>query len=975
MRWIYILLLFAPNLFGQVRLEGRVIDAKRGLPIPHVVIRDSLNRTIEAISEPNGLFRIDISKMGTKTPTENLQHNAVQIEAEIGRRGTKILTLIAEHDNYQTQVIPIDKSHLNAPLVIALQWQVQDQLEVDLSSGISEYDEFVDPGIISGPLNAYGDPLTQAEQFDFGAVFYSPLGAGRHQRGLFFQGMNLRDPVNGSIQWNMLTGLNQAMRYRKNQNQFDPENEGFGQVGGVTYVGVRPDEFNPGTRIKTQWANRSYQWGYSLQQVLPKQNGWSALGLVSARDGLSGSTQGNSYKAWGGLISIEKQLPNEISLGLMAAYAPVTRGMKAPLTREVLNLKGHRYNPNWGWQNNHWRNSRERFSRIPIAVFSLYGPQHASMKWAIQLGAVSGVFGQSRLNYSSGANPLGNHYTKMPSYFLSQNQLTSYDYYRSYISRQKFQSDGQIAWPELYAANRLRPLGDSQYLIQNETSRLKEYQVQWNFNWRINQSQNLSVNLSGRWIEQRRYAEISDLLGGGFYLDRNNFYQGTDPSGQWNNLDSAEQALVKGDKIEYDYSLFGQFYSGFAQYSHALKQGQIAMSLAIDRSSSKRVGHMRHGIFHQAGASLGPSDVEFHHAFRTKLYWAHYWRPKLSSQVAIVYDQELPLLEQTFVYSRYHNARNDINRPPELMGLFGQLRYQSLGFDLVIRPYGHYQRYGRQNGFFYSDQVLSSPEKSGLVQQHLSNLSQLGVGIRSGIKVVMGERLTWTVAHIMSSHRYTGRGKLFLSGTNLVQEQSPNLAAAASRVLSDDFFVEKGNNPLNITYGPVISDLDRLGARDVFINSYRPSTGPQQILHTSLTYRDPSFWWAGIVWSHFSDRYVGLSALRRSEDTFFQNSNELGPMALEDLRSLWRQEKLPAVTLTSIKMGVSWRLKESFMSIFASVQNLFDRPFVSGGFESSRKVYLPDLSQDQQRPHGPLFGNKYFPGLGRSYYLTCSLNF
>ena len=305
MRWIYILLLFAPNLFGQVRLEGRVIDAKRGLPIPHVVIRDSLNRTIEAISEPNGLFRIDISKMGTKTPTENLQQNAVQIEAEIGRRGTKILTLIAEHDNYQTQVIPIDKSHLNAPLVIALQWQVQDQLEVDLSSGISEYDEFVDPGIISGPLNAYGDPLTQAEQFDFGAVFYSPLGAGRHQRGLFFQGMNLRDPVNGSIQWNMLTGLNQAMRYRKNKNQFDPENEGFGQVGGVTYVGVRPDEFNPGTRIKTQWANRSYQWGYSLQQVLPKQNGWSALGLVSARDGLSGLTQGNSYKAWGGLISIE----------------------------------------------------------------------------------------------------------------------------------------------------------------------------------------------------------------------------------------------------------------------------------------------------------------------------------------------------------------------------------------------------------------------------------------------------------------------------------------------------------------------------------------------------------------------------------------------------------------------------------------------------------------------------------------------
>ncbi|MDA9128294.1 hypothetical protein N9J65_05470 [Flavobacteriaceae bacterium] len=975
MRWIYILLLFAPNLFGQVRLEGRVIDAKRGLPIPNVVIRDSLKRTIAAISEPNGVFKINIPTIDTKNKSDHLLNYTDHIKAQVALKGTKIFTLIAEHDNYQTQVIPIDRSYINAPLVIALRWQIQDQLEEDFSSGISEYDEFVDQASISAPLNAYGDPLTQAEQFDFGAVFYSPLGAGRHQRGLVFQGMNLRDPINGSIQWNMLTGLNQAMRYRKNQNQFDPENEGFGPLGGVTYVGVRPDEFNPGTRIKFQSGNRSYQWGYSLQHVIPKQNGWSALGLVSVRDGLSGLTRGNSYKAWGGLISVEKQLPKGMSLGFMAAYAPLTRGMSAPLTREVLNLKGHQYNPNWGWQNNHWRNSRERFSRIPMAVMSLYSPQQSSMNWLIQLGTLSGVFGQSRLNYSSGANPLGNHYTKLPSYFLSQDQLTSYDYYRSYISQKKFQSDGQINWPELYRANHLRPLGDSQYLIQNETSRLKEYQARGHLNWRINQGRSLSVAISGRFSEQRRYAEISDLLGGGFYLDRNNFYQGSDPSGQWNNLDSAEQALAKGDKIEYDYTLYGQIINGFAQYNHALKQGQIGLSLGFDRSSSKRVGHMRHGIFHQAGVSKGPSEVQMHHAFRTKLYWAHYWRPKLSSQVSLVYDQELPLLEQTFVYSRYHNARSHINHAPDLLGIFGQFRYQSSGLDFVIKPYGHFQRYGRQNGFFYSDQVLGSQENNGLVQQHLWNLTQLGAGMRSGIKVAMGERLTWTAVHIMSSHRYTSRGKLFLSGTNLVQEQPQNLTATASRVFSDDFFVEKGNNPLNVSYGPVISDLNRLGARDVFINSFRPSMGPQQILHTSLTYRDPSFWWAGFVWSHFTDRYVGLSALRRSEDAFFQNSNELGPLILDDLRSLWRQEKLPSVTLASIKMGVSWRLKESFVSIFASVQNLFDRSFVSGGFESSRKVYLADLSQDQQRPYGPLFGNKYFPGLARSYYLTCSLNF
>lgn len=960
MRWIYLLLIFGPNLYGQFLLEGRVIDAKRGLPISNVVLRDSLTGTLEAMSDADGLFTIDISAKALKEQNLSLPSNPDPIDPPISRRGTKIITLTAQHDTYQTQIIPVDLALINAPLIIALQWQVQDQLEQELLSGVSEYDEFEEQAIISGPLNAYGDPVTQAEQFDFGAVFYSPMGAARHQRGMVFQGMNLQDPVSGSIQWNMLTGLNQAMRYRKNQNEFNPENEGFGQLGGTTYINIRPDEFNPGTRIKTQLGNRSYQWGYSVQHVLSKQNGWSALGLVSARDGLSGLTRGNSYHAWGGLISVEKQLVSGMSIGIMAAYTPVNRGMTAPLTREVLNLKGHQYNPNWGWQNNNWRSARERFSRMPMAVMSLYGPKHSSINWEVQLGAISGVSGQSRLNYSSGANPLGNHYTKMPSYFLSENQLTAYDYYRAYLAQQTFQSDGQIAWPELYAANGLRPQGDSQYLIQNECSRLREYQARWNFNWVMNKAQSLSLSLTGRWSKQQRYAEIADLLGGKYYFDRNNFYQGIDPSGQWNNLDSADKPLVVGDRIDYDYSLYGLILDGFGQYRHALKQGELVMSLGYSRADSRRVGHMRHGLFPQKGASYGRSAVQSYSAFKAKMHWAHYWSPKLSSAISAVFDQQLPLLEQTFVYSRYHNARTSIGRLPQLTGLFGQLRYQSLGIDLVVKPFIHYQQYTRQNGFFYSDHVRSALGQSGLVQQHLWDLDQLGLGFRSGLKFLMGERLTWTAVHVWSHHVYAGAAQLVLAGNNLIDTDNGGGASISS----------------DTPYQFVISDLGRLGPRRTFLEGFKPATGPQQIMHATVTYRDPSFWWVGLVLSHFSNRYVGLSALRRSEDAFFHNANQLG-LSIEDhdLSALWAQEQLPPITLTSLKMGVSWRLNESYVSVFGSVQNLFNRSFVSGGFESSRKAYIPDLAQDQGRPHGPLFGNKYFSGIGRSYYLTCSINF
>ena len=959
MRWIYLFLLLGPNLHAQIFLEGRVIDAKRGLQIANVLIRDSISSHIKAVSDPNGLFRIDISTIHLNV-TQNLTLDP--LGKDVHQEFVKSLTLIAEHQNYQKQIVPIDLTQLDGSLIIALHWQIEDQIELDLSSGVSEYDEVMDQTIISGPLNAYGDPVIQAEQFDFGPLFYSPMGADRTQRGLVFQGMNLQDPVRGSVHWAMLTGLNQSMRYRKNQNHFNPENEGFGQLGGTTYVGVRPNEFNPGTRIKTQVGNRSYQWGYSLQHVIPNQNGWSALALVSARDGLSGLTRGNRYNAWGGIIVIEKELNSGMSLGLTAAFTPIYRGITVPLTREVLDLKGGTYNPNWGWQNNFWRNSRESFTQLPFGVISLFGPKQSQNNWVLQLGTISGIFGQSRLNYSTGANPFGHYYTRLPSYFLSQDGLSSYDYYRAYIAQKNFESNGQIEWHELYAANRLRPQGDSQYLIQNETSRLREYQARIYFNRQINNRQRFSLSFLGRWVQQRNYAEISDLLGGSYYFDRNNFYRGIDSFGQWNNLDSAEKPLYVGDKIDYDYSMHGLTLTGFAQLSHAFKQGQLIMSLGYARMDSKRLGHMRHGIFRQEGNSFGPSAKALNQAFKAKIHWAHYWSGKWSSQVTAVYDQQLPTIDQTLVYSRYHNKKTLIDRVPELIGLFGQLRYQSSGLDLVVKPFVHYQQFNRQNTFFYSDHVRGALGLSGLVQQHLWDLELLGMGLRSGLKFMTGERLTWTAVHVLSQHTYTSNARLFLAGSNLVD--------------ADNNFVNTTYGDKSIAYNYVISDLDRLGSRKVFLSGYRPSIGPQHLFHATLTYRDPSFWWVGLALSKFSKRYVGLSALRRSEDAFFQNAHELGPWWDNfDLNNLWRQEELPAVSLASLKMGVSWRINEYYLSLFGSVQNLLNGSFVSGGFESSRKVYLPDLAQDQERPFGAVFGNKYFSGFGRSYYLTCSINF
>ena len=50
------------------------------------------------------------------------------------------------------------------------------------------------------------------------------------------------------------------------------------------------------------------------------------------------------------------------------------------------------------------------------------------------------------------------------------------------------------------------------------------------------------------------------------------------------------------------------------------------------------------------------------------------------------------------------------------------------------------------------------------------------------------------------------------------------------------------------------------------------------------------------------------------------------------------------------------------------VNNLLDVAYVSGGFEDSRIGSVFGLAEEADRPGGPLFGNRYFSGMGRSFY-------
>jgi hypothetical protein len=72
--------------------------------------------------------------------------------------------------------------------------------------------------------------------------------------------------------------------------------------------------------------------------------------------------------------------------------------------------------------------------------------------------------------------------------------------------------------------------------------------------------------------------------------------------------------------------------------------------------------------------------------------------------------------------------------------------------------------------------------------------------------------------------------------------------------------------------------------------------------------------------------------------------------------------------------GKSWKIKNDTFGFFASVNNVFDVKYKTGGFEQSRKATYPEYATDNANGT-PSFGPKYFQGYGRTFFVNVYLNF
>lgn len=911
------------TLISQTAIKGIVIDAITSEPLPDVTL---LIRTLnfETMTDGRGNFMLEISESG------------------LGEQ-----YLIVEKLGFITKILPviINRGALLDLGTILMDIDVaSEQVQIGLISltdtDINGSDDDLGNFNVSGLLSAGRDAFTSAAAFDWSSTFFRPRGLDNANGKVLINGIEMNKQFNGRPQWSDWGGLNDAQRNREFSMGLTSNDYTFGGLAGTTNIVMRASQERAGGRISYASSNRSYTGRVmgSYHSGLSK-NGWAYSVLLSRRFGNQGFQQGTLYDANSIYVSVEKKVTDAHSLNFTGFYTPNRRGRASAITQEVFDLKGRKYNPFWGEQNGEQRSTRIREIEEPVFMLNHYWTLAEGITLNTNVAYQFGIIRNSRIDNGRLRNPAPDYYQLLPSFALQDQNPTAFDFQNAFALQQDFLEDGQFNWTAIYQANAVA--GNANVIVQDDVIDDAQFTVNIILNSQISDHFKVDGSLSYRTLTSENYAQVNDLLGGNGFLDIDNFSVSESQDGQQGDLAQSDvrnpnRIVTEGDRYKYNYEIEANVLTGFVQGLWKFNKVDFYVGAHATSTTYQRNGLYENGNF-LGDRSFGPSErLSFiNGGVKAGAIYKISGRHLLTTNAG--YYRSAPTIRNSF-----NNARqnNDV-----VIGLEGE-HVQSIDASYIYRSpivkgrlTGYYTGFkkGTDIGFFFTENTIAGTTAS-FVQEVVTNIDRRNIGVEFGIEAQVLSTLKLKAAASVGEYIYTNNPDIYYT--------------------SDDF------------EGAV-----RFGNGTTALQSLHVAGGPERAYQLGFEYRDPEFWNFSLTTNYFSNAYLDISNIARTsnfnQDLDGQPFNDFDPIIA---RELLRQSQIDDYFIINVIGGKSWRIGKYFVGFFATINNVLNETYITGGFEQSRRANFRSRLEENQRDV-PLFGDRLFFGLGTTYYVNAYVRF
>ncbi|GAB2761436.1 carboxypeptidase-like regulatory domain-containing protein [Actinomadura fibrosa] len=906
---------------GQT-LKGTLVEEISSQPVPDVLVSIT-GTTFQELTDEKGFFEF----------TADIPHGEYN--------------LVFAKNNYSELRFPVTISGEDKDLgIIFLSRDLPHYQQSTSIISLSDQELDEEDGTysnISGLLQASRDVFLNAAAFDFSPTFFRPRGYDSEYSVLMINGIKMNKFFNGRPLWSDWGGLNDVQRDQVFSMGITPSEATFGDLAGSTNIVMRASRYKEGGKISYAVANRAYTGRImgSYHSGI-SEDGWAYSVSLARRFATESYIEGTVYDANSIFASVEKKINEEHSINFTAFYTPNRRGKNSPLTEEVYNLKGDRYNSYWGLQNNEIRNSRIKTVKEPVIVLNHFWKLSSATDINTNLAYQFGYVGDSRIDYGGsrliegengeeifvggGSSPDPAYYQRLPSYFLRNENKP--DYQSAYIAQKDFQENGQLDWAALYLANKTSTESGGNALYALYEDRNKDRQLFANTILRSRLTDHLEMNasLGFRSLKSDNFARVLDLLGGESFLDVDGFSEGTEAQ---NDLLHPNRLVSENDIFKYHYELSAYSVEGYAQLQGFFRKFDFYAAAEFSGAEYQREGFYQNGNF--PNNSLGKSESQEFFNFGGKGGITYKITGKHLVRLNAAYFTKPPSLRNTFSNARQNNELVQSLKSEKIINLDLGYTFRSRFVKSRVTAF-----YGELNdlteiSFYYADGLsgLGRNATTAFVQEVMTGINKRHMGIEAGMEVRLLTTLKLKAAGSIGEYVYSNNPRLYLT--------------------SDDFTEAR-------KFGPA------------YLQNYHLPGGPQQALQLGLEYQDPGYWWVSGSVNYFSNAFIDIAPLSRTRN-FYLDSDGL-PIVNYDPEVAWellRQEDLGSYYLVNLVGGKSWRIKDNYLGFFASINNILGAAYRTGGYEQARNSNYKLLKADKEREL-PLFAPKYWYGPDTTYY-------
>ncbi len=357
----------------------------------------------------------------------------------------------------------------------------------------------------------------------FGDARINLRGFDSRNFAVMINGVPVNDMENGKVYWSNWAGLSDVTRNIQVQRGLGASRLAISSVGGTINILTKTTDVHQGGSVFYSMGNNNYRkTAFTLSTGL-LENGWAVTVSASHTSG-DGYIMGTNFDAYSYFFNVAKKFNKHHTISITGFGAPQwhnQRPNKRPISFWLDNPYGIRYNPDWGWRHGKVWGGGYAYNQYhkPMFIFNHFWTINSKTQINTAIYASYGRGGGRRI--------LG-----------PQKNLLLYQYPSGLpYDVTLLTPEGQLDIDSAIDIN-YNSLTGAQVIAAMAKNEHDWYGILSSLNTKVG-NVNITAGLDARYYKGYHYTEITDLLGGEYYLDNADINR--DPN----------TPLHEGDKIYY----------------------------------------------------------------------------------------------------------------------------------------------------------------------------------------------------------------------------------------------------------------------------------------------------------------------------------------------------------------------------------------------------------------------------------------